>query len=216
MKFSSVCILLFHFWLNLYSQDTVLPGILPLTTTQQISTFNYINAYQMGVAANGLSPAATSTNDEFIGYCDVNDEDEHLGGAWHPIDGFKKTLCGNLMHKSKLEDIDYSDDEDYGGHITPGPDFNYLITQFINPDNFDHSDKYNIDYTGTIHFEVDLKDITAEKFIAEDPQHFVVIILPVSMGPGWLIKLTITLRKFIPCNNIGNTRDCLQLLNLIA
>jgi hypothetical protein len=174
MRLISFKIVLLLLCTNLFGQDIILPDILLPVSSQQINAFNFIVAYQMGVAANGLSSDATYTDDEFIGNCNVTGEEDHLGGAWHPINGFKKTLCGNLMHKSKLEDIDYSDDEDYGGHITPDAEFNYLITQSVNPYNFDHSDKYDVDYTGTIHFEIDFEDKVAEKFIADDPEHFAV------------------------------------------
>jgi hypothetical protein len=150
---------------GLYAQDLILKDPLPLPTSQEIHTFNFIRDSMLHVAGDGFYGA-----EESIGKCGVIDddyEDSRIRNAtnqyhtnWIPYDGHKRTVCGSLIQKASYDYVKNNNDGDFTCFLRPDKSFEYLIKNSKNMDG-------NADYPGSIHIEVGVNNAPGENLITD-------------------------------------------------
>lgn len=149
----------------------ILPDIIPTSTAEQTEAFNFIMQYQMGVAGTGFYK-----KDEYIGLCSAEYAKVKKGGPWKPIDGYKKTLCGNLIEKSTPYGsgygypLKYDDDSDFNAWVDPLDVFEFLSEESTRSGVIaDITGDYErrLKLQGTVHFEINFQNSEADDYITE-------------------------------------------------
>jgi len=140
-----ICLFLLTFNLRALCQDTYLDGLHNYNyTANDNRIWDFIGKYQYGVAGSGFVD-----KDQFIGKCIAHGP---KGGPWEPIDGYKRTLCGQLYLTKNGKFIETMDDDgDIDFYMYPDSAFEYLV---LNSKNANGSDWV----PGTILGEVAFKE----------------------------------------------------------
>ncbi|MBK7567334.1 MAG: hypothetical protein IPI31_05850 [Bacteroidetes bacterium] len=151
----------------------ILPDIAPTSTAEQTEAFHFIMQYQMGVAGTGFYK-----KDEYIGLCSAESK---KGGPWKPIDGYKKTLCGNLIEKSTPPSADYGypihygDDSDFNAWVDPLDVFKFIGDSSTRPGviavttrDFEIREKLK----GTLHYEINFQNSDADIYVTDETLNY--------------------------------------------
>jgi hypothetical protein len=142
------------------SQDLILTDPIKKSMDSDIHAFRCITDSMMHVAGTGFYK-----RDEKVGMCGVYDDDyggwDHhfYGTALYPIDGYKRTVCGQLFHKDDYDDVLDNGDGDFTTNLIPDPSFSWLVSESLNSEpNAERS----------IHIEINVNSTVGENLISED------------------------------------------------